>query len=155
MPTWLSSLGEEDDATALTVPQQKALLVYDLLEKPNRKIGGKEIPIPADLSLVVNGDVSVLDFWLNYHWAGPVATAADRAERDKRVEVFKGNQAAYLRQFPEPLPTGPTPRPELPAGQEQQEEPNIFEKYLKGIQNTFKNYFAEAPSQQTEEKELS
>lgn len=141
VPSYITSLKSGDDATALTVPQQKALMLYDFLEKPTRMIGSKEIDVKADLALVVRGEVPVGTWWSHYHWAGP------KEMRDQRLSEFRESQIA----FQQTIPDGQViPLPDLP----QEEEPDFFERYLRGFKNMFQGYFAEAPTEEPKEKEL-
>ena len=149
VPSYISSLKKGQDATALTVPQQKALMLYDFLEKPTRVIGGKPIQVPADLALVVRGEVPVVTWWEHYHWAGPQMTENDRMVRDDRLAAFRDSQVAFLNSLPE---GESIPLPDMP-GQEQEPD-GFFERYMRGFENMFRGYFAEAPTEESKGKEL-
>ena len=148
LPSYISSLKKGQDATALTVPQQKALMLYDFLEKPTRQLGGKPIDVPADLALVVRGEVPVVTWWEHYHWAGPQMSESDRMVRDDRIASFRESQVAFLNSLPEgdaiPLPDSPS---------QEQEPDGLFERYLRGVKDVFKGYFAEV--QKPTEKDVS
>ena len=48
------------DASELSEEQQKMLFLGNIRKHPK-----------GDIAEVINGDKSVTDFWLDYHWAGP------------------------------------------------------------------------------------
>jgi len=88
LPEWISSIDLSGDnkaiqkqITDLSANQQMALAVYDLLQHPK-----------ANIAKVINGDIGITEFWLDYWWAG------DASDRYARSKAFNKSLAKFKKQ---------------------------------------------------------
>ena len=81
VPEWLNKAtqGKSLDASTLTSEQQDALFLGNMKMHPK-----------ADLAKVMSNEVSVPEFWANYHWAGP------KKQRQARLKDFN---STYIEMF--------------------------------------------------------
>ena len=88
VPEWVSNIDVSGDTNAiqkqitlLSANQQKALAVYDLLQKGE-----------ADIAKVINGEVGLTEFWLDHWWSG------NAKDRYKRSRSFNKSVANFRKQ---------------------------------------------------------
>lgn len=83
-PAWVKKIDGNDDydATKLTLGQQSAMLIYDLLRKDK-----------ADIGMVTEGSMGITQFWRQFHWAGK------DAQLGNKLETFKEHKAMYQKEY--------------------------------------------------------
>ena len=83
-PSWIKKIDSNDDydATKLTLGQQSAMLIYDLLGKKG-----------ADIGMVTDGSIGITQFWRQFHWAGK------DAQLGNKIETFKEHKAMYQKEY--------------------------------------------------------
>jgi len=81
-PSWNNSDLELDD---LTREQQDLLMVSNMLQGPHKN------------AALASGDMSLEDYWANYHWAG------SPKDRQKRINSFRESMKRYDSQQLNPL----------------------------------------------------
>jgi hypothetical protein len=83
-PAWIKKIDSNDDydATKLTLGQQSAMLIYDLLGKTG-----------ADIGMVTDGSIGITQFWRQFHWAGK------DAQLGNKLETFKKHKAMYQKEY--------------------------------------------------------
>lgn len=74
------------DARKLSTGQQAALLVFDLLQKPN-----------ANIANVTSGKQTINNFWLNNHWAGH--GKSDEYIVNARKTQFSNDYSEYVAKY--------------------------------------------------------